>query len=570
MITGIRTAGTQGLLVELPGLPEVLALHQHLQHHPVAGQTEVIAAGSTVMLSVASPAQVPQATRQLRALRDLTFTPSGGQEREIEVVYDGEDLADVADALGMSTQGVIEWHTGQAWFGAFGGFAPGFTYCTPEETEYAVPRRPSPRTAVPEKSVAVAGGFSGIYPRTSPGGWQLIGRTQSVMWDLHRESPALVAPGDAVRYRQVSPEAVTTSTRTAHSPTAHRPTASAAAAAASASETSTSSDTSTSGAPGAGSPSAALTVTSAGMQVLIQDQGRPGHSDLGVSRAGVADPRAAAQANRLVGNRESAALLESLNGGVQLTAEAPCVLAVAGAETALQITDPDAGTRTPAMRSAFALLPGETLHLGHSTAGLRSYIALRGGIAGETELNSLSADTMSGLGPAPLAAGDTLHVSTADTSAAVGATAPAEPSTLPTPDAHGTITVRFCYGPRDDWFAPEELQRLASQRWEVTQQANRVGLRLAPDPDDAGARPLQRARHDELASEGVQRGSLQMPPEGNPVLFLTDHPVTGGYPVAGVIIPADLSVVGQLRPGDLLQLQPVDPLTLKTLTEESS
>lgn len=535
MISDIRTAGPLGLLLELPGLDEVLGLHQHLAANPLPGQVDAVAAASTIMLSFTARSYVTDARQELQKLENLSFEPGDSRDIEIEVVYDGEDLEELAETLGMSREALISWHSGQTWFGAFGGFAPGFTYCTPKEETKSVPRRSSPRTAVPEKSVAVAGGFSGVYPRVSPGGWQLIGRTPQRMWSLEREHPALVAPGDAVRYVPTSPEKLNLSAETAENDDAAGP------------------------APEQGIQ--VLTVEQPGMQMLLQDPGRSGHSDLGVSRAGVADEAAARQANRLVGNQEGAAVLEILNGGAVLKAERTVVLAATGAEVALTVTAADGSTRSPEMRAPFAVLDGESLSLGMPSAGLRVVLALRGGIAATPDLGSLSSDTMSGLGPAPFQAGD--RIDTAELSCfPVGLP---EPTTLPSPAADGGINLRFTYGPREDWFAESEQRRLADQRWRVTNQADRVGVRLEPHPEEEQSRPLERSRNDELASEGVPRGSLQMPPEGQPVLFLNDHPVTGGYPVIGVVIPQDLSAAAQLRPGDTVHLRAVDPETLQPL-----
>lgn len=544
MITGIRPAGRLGLLLELESLDDVLAVHQHLKAHPLEGQVDAVAAARTIMLTFTHRECVHQARQQSAELKNLQFSTGDRELKQIEVVYDGEDLTELAEVLGMSTEALIQWHSGQQWLGAFGGFAPGFTYCAPVESTQPVPRRPSPRTAVPERSVAVAGDFSAVYPRVSPGGWQLIGRTSADMWDLDRDAPALVSPGDTVQYIPVAAEKLTLGKATEDSPAPQT--------------------ASTSGRQQPHNP--VLTVESSGLQLLIQDCGRPGYSDLGVSRAGVADEAAAAQVNRLVGNAEDAPVLEALDGGVTLQANGTVVLAAAGAEAALTITSGNGVTRGAAMREAFALTAGEQLRIGPATRGLRVMIGLRGGVAGQPELGSVSSDTMSGLGPAPLQAGDSISVGEVNTNTAVGTP---ESTTLPRQDEEGSVTLRFTYGPREDWFTEAEQRRLATQQWRVTQLANRVGVRLGPAPSQGSeARPLQRSRADELASEGVARGSLQMPPEGNPVLFLNDHPVTGGYPVIGVVLAQDLSAAAQLRPGDILHLTPVDPDSLSPLTSE--
>ncbi|MGQ7787965.1 5-oxoprolinase subunit B/C family protein [Nesterenkonia sp. K-15-9-6] len=545
-ILGLRDAGPRALLLEFDGLDDVLAHHQHLSRHPLPGQREAVAAARTLLLRFDAPGATREARHALGGLTVAAFSAEDSQVVELEVVYDGEDLAEVAGRVGMSVDALIAWHTGTEFTGAFGGFAPGFTYCVPVDPTSAleVPRRDTPRTAVPAGSVALAGEFSAVYPRVSPGGWQLIGRTPARMWDLDREqqgeSPALVRPGDVVRHRAVRDAARVSTPAPAAGP-----------------------------AP-AEVPEVALEVLDPGLQTLIQDLGREGLSDLGVSRAGAADESAMRQANRLVGTAAEAPVLEVLHGGLRLRAAQSLVLAVAGAEVPVSVTDADGGTRTPGMREPFLLTTGDTVHLDTPRRGLRTVVAVRGGFAAERVLGSASADTMSGLGPAPLQAGDRLGVA----DAVVAPVGEPEPTTLPEAEPDGAIPLRFTRGPRDDWFAEEEIHRLQSQRWRVTPESNRIGIRLGlPAATEGGGedsgeegvkpRPLERVRDGELPSEGVPRGSLQMPPAGLPVLFLNDHPVTGGYPVIGVVIDEDLPVAAQLAPGDVVALRAVDPLSLE-------
>ncbi|WP_010523595.1 carboxyltransferase domain-containing protein [Nesterenkonia sp. F] len=551
---GVRAAGDRALLAEYADLADVLAHHQHLRAHPLDGQREAVAAARTILLCFDAPSSAAAARERLARLRVAGFSAAEARVVELDVVYDGEDLDEVAAAVSMSREALIAWHAGQEWTGAFGGFAPGFTYCTPADAAHAlqVPRRETPRTALPAGSVALAAEFSAVYPRVSPGGWQLIGRTAAAMWDLDRaaagESPALVRPGDVVRHRPVRELATL------------RPGSAA--------------DEAVQGRPDAATEPAALEVLDPGLQTLVQDLGREGLSDLGVSRAGVADEAAMRQANRLVGNTADAAVLEALQGGLRLQARRTVVLAVTGAEIGLRVDDGDGGdggTRAPALRAPFAVTAGETLTLSAPRRGLRGVVAVRGGFAAEPVLGSVSADTMSGLGPAPLQAGDRLAL-------ADGALTPVgaeEPSTLPEPDEDGAITLRMISGPRDDWFDAAELERLQRQVWRVSTQADRIGVRLelgeeagaadgeaeasaAASAGDDAPRPLRRARTGELPSEGVPRGALQVPPSGLPVLFLNDHPVTGGYPVIGVVLAADLTAAAQLAPGQHLRLRAVD------------
>ncbi|MHA7281773.1 5-oxoprolinase subunit B/C family protein [Arthrobacter sp. TMS2-4] len=532
----IRWAGPRALLIQLESLESVLTVHARLQRHPLRGQVDVLAAARTV-LAVFDSGVNARAARSAVAQLDTAPSPDAapiGDPVRIEVVYDGDDLAEVGRLTGLDPDGVIAAHTGQLWTAAFGGFAPGFAYLVGENESLTVPRRTTPRTAVPAGAVALAGNFSAVYPRRSPGGWQLIGRTASRLWDLDRDQPALLRPGTAVQYVAVRESVVLADRADAPARTSETPLGQADA----------------------------LEVLAPGPQSLVQDLGRPGLGDAGVSKAGAADTASARQANRLVGNAPGDAVIETILGGLTLEAHGELTVAVTGAHTPLGISG-DGRTRPAPMCSPFALHDGETLRLDLPDAGLRTYLAVRGGIDVPEVLGSRSTDVMSGIGPAPLAAGTVLPIGTIDRGRIVGA---AEPSTLPDAVRSGTqepVVLRITGGPRHDWFTADAHEALTGQTWSVTAESNRIGVRLAVGEPGTTGRPLERLTTDELPSEGVVAGSLQVPPSGLPVLFLADHPVTGGYPVIGVVVPDDLGIAAQLVPGTRLRFRAVDPESLQ-------
>jgi KipI family sensor histidine kinase inhibitor len=193
--------GDTGLLVELDELPEVLALADSVRAAPPAGVLDVVAAARTVLLCVEPRADLAAVRR---AVLDLDVEPGAappvGERVEIAVVYDGPDLEEVGELTGLGPDGVVAAHTGTPWRVAFGGFAPGFAYLVGGDPRLEVPRRRESRTSVPAGSVGLAGEFSGIYPRSSPGGWQLIGRTDAELWNLDRG--ALLQPGCTVVFRE--------------------------------------------------------------------------------------------------------------------------------------------------------------------------------------------------------------------------------------------------------------------------------------------------------------------------------------------------------------------------------
>ncbi len=203
----IRDYGDRALLLECESTDEVLALTAALNEARIPGVLDIVPASRTVLLELAGPRdQAP--TRQMLARLQvdpaaMAANDDGHIDVVIDVVYDGADLADVAELTGLDVPGVIEAHTATPWRCGFGGFAPGFAYLVGGDPRLAVPRRSEPRTKVPAGSVGLAGEFSGVYPRQSPGGWQLIGRTDAVLWDVDRPQPALLMPGMRVQFRAV-------------------------------------------------------------------------------------------------------------------------------------------------------------------------------------------------------------------------------------------------------------------------------------------------------------------------------------------------------------------------------
>lgn len=193
--------GDTGLLVELPALDDVLALYGELVDAPPAGVVDLVPGARTLMLRIdPGRTDTDAVARQVRAAKPVVGRRQRGEELEVPVVYDGEDLADVGRITGLGERGVAEAHTSQVWTVAFCGFAPGFGYMVGTDERLLVPRRATPRTRVPAGAVALAGEFSGVYPRQSPGGWQLIGHTSVKPWDLQRDPPALFVPGVRVRF----------------------------------------------------------------------------------------------------------------------------------------------------------------------------------------------------------------------------------------------------------------------------------------------------------------------------------------------------------------------------------
>lgn len=455
------------------------------------GVIDVVPAAQTVLVRLSAPD--PSVRSILEALNPVAASADQGALVEIPVVYDGADLDEVTALTGLSTAEIIERHTAPTYDVAFCGFAPGFAYLRGTDPLLAVPRRDNPRTRVPAGAVALAAGYTGVYPRATPGGWQLIGRTDAELFDVTRKPPALLTPGTLVRFRAVD----RIGGMAADDPQAHV-------------------------------HDAAIEVITSGPLTLLQDLGRPGHGAIAVGPSGAFDRAAHRLANRIVGNVEDAATLECVGGGLQLRAMTACTVAVTGAHGPINLDGSPVDRGTPLHVPA-----GSSLTIGHPSSGLRSYVAIRGGFNAPTVLGSLARDTMAVLGPAPIQAGELLAIGAPDSNPHV--------DFVPLPTIPDELTLQVVAGPRADWF---DVGALNTATYVVTERSDRIGLRLQGSP----LLRTPQARGREVEPEGMVRGALQVPPDGQPVLLGPDHPVTGGYPVIAVVIDADLDACAQARP----------------------
>ncbi len=507
----VAALGTRALLVRLSAVSPHAARRQ-LEADPLPGQSEVTAGASTIVVRFDTAHAAREARPLLAWLRVLSHGIPRGELVTIDTVYNGEDLAEVARLTGLDVDGVVRAHTRQEWEVAFVGFAPGFAYLRGQDSVLHVPRRTTPRVRVPAGAVALAGHFSAIYPRASPGGWQLIGHTGTPLWSLDRQPPMRLQAGSRVRFRAVRDRVELTEPE--------RPSLAQRAP----------------GAPG-------LRVLAPGLQSLIEDAGREGLSAWGVSRSGAADRGSLRQANRLVGNPSRSAVVENAGGGLIVQAIGEMVVAVTGAGVPLTLLTATEDVEAP-RGTPFVMHDGDVLEVGPPRAGFRAYLAVRGGIDAPEVLGSRSTDTLSGLGVPSLAANVELPIGPAPRDAVA---APEPPATVP---GWGIIELDLVLGPDVDWFDAAGVAAFLAEEWTVTPQSNRVGVRLA-------GRPMARRRDGELESQGLVPGAVQIPPSGQPVLFLADHPATGGYPVIGVVADHHLDRVAQLPIGAVVRFRRV-------------
>lgn len=544
--------GAKAVLVEVESLDEVLALRAALAASAPPGVVDLVPAARTVLVSVdaslltlaaarawvsSAASTLPQGRNAMDAAPATDPTPArsaAAHRVELDLAYDGPDLADTAALLGLTPAELIARHSALEWTVAFTGFAPGFGYLVSPDWPYDVPRLDTPRTRVPAGAVGLAAGFTGAYPRETPGGWRLIATTTARLFDADAvapASPALLAPGTRVRLRPVpapalNPDRETTTGGRDHgvSPLSRRSVAVSREGPAVA--------------PAGPRADRGIRIVEPGLLATVQDLGRAGRASLGIAPSGALDRFALRTANRLVGNAEAAAGIEVTMGGFRAEAQRDLWFAVTGAWGPVRLdgrpVDPYEAHEWPR---------GAELHLDWFAQGARAYLAVRGGLDAPLVAGSRSTDLLAGLGHAPLRAGDGLAVL-----AAPDAPIPIADSWPWTAPSGDELVVELSAGPRADWFATSAHELLFTGPWTVTADADRVGVRL-DGPE------LVRTRAGELPSEGMVPGALQVPPSGRPTILLADGPVTGGYPVIAVATDASLDAIAQALPGSRIRFR---------------
>lgn len=477
---------------------------------PIEGVCDVVPSPGRVTV-VYDPLRVSHAAVRHRveevvAGDAIGLPDAAATDHEIPVCYGGEfgpDLDEVCTAHALDRDQLIALHTAPRYLVEAIGFLPGFAYLTGLPPAVATPRRATPRRVVPAGSVGIGGAQTGAYPFSSPGGWNLIGNTPARLFDASRPRPATLAAGDSVRFVAIDPGQHDRLRETVAAEAARRR-----------------------------HPGRGIAVLKPGLFTTIQDLGRPGHRASGVPLCGAADPGALRRANRLVGNPADAAGLELTLLGPDLRFDQDTLVALEGA------TFPGCP-----WGHAFPVRAGDVISLGHATTGCRGLLAVAGGIDVEPVLGSRSTFVparLGGLHGAPLIAGDELPIG----DSRGRPVSPADPAAAA--ERGGAVTLRLIPG--------TEFDACGDAIWSATHTASsrsdRMGVRLEGPPlgleGDRGSLP----------SVAVLPGTVQLPPDGRPIILLADAQTIGGYPVIGHVITADLPLVAQLRPGDAVRWRP--------------
>ena len=501
-----------------------------LDREPFDGFREAIPTFRSVLV-FHDPAADPEAIR-LHALdlaRRAARTPEAPPRRiEFPCVYDGEDLPEVAAQVGVPVEELVRIHSERDYRVFLIGFTPGFPYLGMADPRLDIPRRATPRVRVPAGSVAMARAQTGIYPWVTPGGWHLIGRMDPArLFDLDRSPPSGCLPGDRVRFVPVAE--LPDSAQPAAPP---RP-------------------------PPGGAP--AIEVERGGLLTTVQDIGRPGHQRYGVPWSGAADPASLIFANRAVGNPDGAAGLECALVGPVLRFREPVLCALGGSDhrAVLHLAGGSAW-RVP-VGTSFLAPKGGVLRFAGPPAGMRACLAVAGGVEVPKVLGSRATYLTAGFGGfegRALRAGDRLHLGEPSAGARENRFAPEARR----PAEAGTLRLRLSLGPQEDCFTEECLRTLGEQRFTVSNDSNRMGVRL--DGPTLAHRPGQK----EIVSDANPHGTIQVPPSGRPIVMGADQGTTGGYPKIGSVVAPDLARLAHALPGTGVRLEIVSLEEARDLT----
>ena len=437
--------------------------------------------------------------------------------KEVPTVYDGEDLDAVARDAGLSRDDVVALHTGTEYRVYMLGFSPGFAYLGLLPEAIARPRKTTPRIRVPAGSVAIAGRQTGVYPSATPGGWNLIGRTSLPLFDPESSPPTFFVSGDRVRFVSV-PELPDLPDKPYKAATNNEE---------------------------LGEPT--IEVLEGGLLTTVQDLGRVGYQRYGVPVAGAADAASLRAANFLVGNEPGAAALECTAMGPSLRFLRTTMVAICGASLGPVLERGDLGPWEVPPNQSFLARAGNVLRFIGRLAGYRAYLSAAGGLGVPKVLGSRATYLTSALGGfhgRALQRGDILNVYLSGGQPKAG-------RRWQSSQASGETLVRVVFGMQEDYFSKKAKEMLTSSEYTVAASSDRMGCRL-------DGPSLRHKKAQEIVTDGMVQGAIQVPADGKPIVMLADRATAGGYPKIGTVIGADITRFAQLMPGERLRFEAVD------------
>jgi len=500
----VKALGDSAWLAEWkePRPGPVLTAVRALEQARPAGLVDVVASFASLAVYYDALVADAEAVRDwmaevLAGIPEDAMVPKG-RKHTLSVKYDGEDLTTLAEKIGLTVDEVVELHSGSEYTVVAVGFLPGFPYLTGCPEMLRVPRRATPRLAVPAGSVAIAGGLTGIYPVASPGGWHLLGTTNTKLFEPEAEKPALLTAGDRVKF--VAQDKLTKVVRKKQSV-----------------------------------PTGRIEVLRAGGQTSVQDFGRTGYGGTGVSPGGVMDRVALRAANLLVGNAENAAALEICMSGPCLRFDVETVVALLGANAAGW----QSGRRVH-------VKAGGVVDIGVLQGASRAVLAVAGGLRVPQVLGSSSTAVRAGFGGSLLKVGDRLDFFPTESLPKEGEWLCGIARPEPTP----LLELRYLAGVQGRWFSKEAARRLAEENYRLTPDSDRMGARFSGPS-------LELERPREMISQPVCNGSIQVPPDGQPIILMAERQTIGGYPQIGHVITADLPKLARALPGTWVRFRDV-------------
>ena len=499
----LREAGDSALLLQLAPVIDAavnaraIAIATAVRNRDLTGVRDVVSTFRSVAVYF-DPlrSDVDEISGALREAINTAPMRADSRRHHIPVAYgadDGPDLDEVATRAGLTSSEVITRHAGIDYRVFMLGFQPGFAYLGLVDPSIASPRRASPRLHVPAGSVGIAGRQTGVYPSSTPGGWQIVGRALEPVFDSTKTPPARFAPGDTVTFRRASADATPRLGEVVP--------------------------------PGRPAGRHCATVLRPGLFTTIQDSGVWGEQGLGVPVSGAMDVFSHAAANLSVGNAPDAPSLEATIAGPELRFDEPATIALAGADLSATVDNVTVPLQRPMVCAA-----GSVLRFESRRRGARTYIAIAGGV-----------ELARRFPVRPLAAAEAIAI------AEPNATTVRRRAVRIAPLPSGGARLRVLPGPQQDELPDGCLEILCGNRFTVSPQSNRVGYRLtgAVVPSGGG----------DMISDATFHGAVQVPPSGEPILLMADRQTTGGYPQVAVVITADLPIAGQLAPGDWIEFE---------------
>lgn len=498
---------------------QITSLNLLLNEHPFTGFTETVPAYNSITVFYQpelmitfdkSPIVFVKSHIEKLIAEKSIHTAFKNNCVSIPVCYDeefGPDLLYISETTGISVQQVIATHQQKDYHVYMMGFLPGFSYMGEVDDTIAIARKASPRAVIEKGSVGIAGNQTGIYPLSSPGGWQIIGRTPYCLFDVEKEDPFFIKTGDTVHFDSITKEEFYKYKEKENSVVVEEEVK---------------------------NPN--VIVRKAGVYSTFQDNGRFGFRSYGVPESGAMDAYSHNIANALVGNKKNCATIECTMGGLCLEFNINTVIALTGAGIVF------VNGKSIPLYQPHNIAINDVVEIRFNNKGIRTYLAVQGGFASKVMMNSRSASPKINIGTT-LKKDMGLRVEKLQTKQVLKKINKLE---IPVFESHKTI--RIIDGNEINWINKESLQQFYTQHFALSNRCDRMGYLLE-------GKPIYLENKVEMLSTAVVKGTIQLTPSGQLIVLMHDCQTTGGYPRIGQIAAIDLRVMAQLKQGDTIHFK---------------